>query len=82
MQRVRQVLVRGRGRHLQQVIKGLKPILRGWANYFDLVDVKRPLEALDHLIRRRIRGLVWRQWKRSNSRHRKLSGLGLDAYRA
>ncbi|SDO06830.1 group II intron reverse transcriptase/maturase [Vreelandella arcis] len=82
MQRVRQVLARGRGRHLQQVIKELKPILRGWANYFDHVDVKRPLAALDQWIRRRLRGLVWRQWKRSKTRHRKLRGLGLDAYRA
>ncbi|MBR2514803.1 MAG: group II intron reverse transcriptase/maturase [Halomonas sp.] len=82
MQRVRQVLARGRGRHLQQVIKELKPILRGWANYFDLVDVKRPMEALDQWIRRRLRGLIWRQWKRPATRRRKLRGLGLDAPRA
>ena len=82
MQRVREILKRGRGRHLQQVIKELKPILRGWANYFDLVDVKRPLEALDQWIRRRLRGLLWRQWKRSTTRRRKLRGLGLDASRA
>ncbi|EHA17526.1 group II intron reverse transcriptase/maturase [Halomonas sp. HAL1] len=79
MQRVREILKRGRGRHLQQVIKELKPILRGWANYFDLVDVKRPLEALDQWIRRRLRGLLWRQWKRPQTRHRNLRGLGLDA---
>tara|TARA_R110000824_G_scaffold400643_1_gene608567 strand:+ start:8762 stop:10150 length:1389 start_codon:yes stop_codon:yes gene_type:complete len=82
MQRVRQVLKRGRGRHIQRVIKELVPILRGWAHYFNLVDVKRPLEALDQWIRRRLRGLIWRQWKRPATRRRKLRGLGLDAYRA
>ncbi|MBR9902715.1 MAG: group II intron reverse transcriptase/maturase [Gammaproteobacteria bacterium] len=82
MQRVREILKRGRGRHIQRVIKELAPILRGWANYFDLVDVKRPLEALDQWIRRRLRGLIWRQWKRSATRRRKLRGLGLDASRA
>ena len=82
MQRVREILKRGRGRNIQRVIEGLRPVLRGWANYFNLVDVKRPLEALDQWIRRRLRGLIWRQWKRRATRRRKLRGLGLDAYRA
>lgn len=82
MQRVREILKRGRGRNIQRVIEGLRPVLRGWANYFSLVDVKRPLEALDQWIRRRLRGLIWRQWKRPATRWRKLRGLGLDAYRA
>jgi len=82
MQRVREILKRGRGRHIQRVIEGLGPVLRGWASYFSLVDVKRPLEALDQWIRRRLRGLIWRQWKRLTTRRRKLRGLGLDAYRA
>lgn len=82
MQRVREILKRGRGRNIQRVIEGLRPVLRGWANYFSLVDVKRPLEALDQWIRRRLRGLIWRQWKRPATRWRKLRGLGLDAHRA
>lgn len=82
MQRVRERLKHGRGRHIQRVIEGLRPVLRGWANYFSFVDVKRPLEALDQWIRRRLRGLIWRQWKRSATRRRKLLALGLDDYRA
>ncbi|QNI01754.1 group II intron reverse transcriptase/maturase [Halomonas sp. SH5A2] len=82
MQRVREILKRGRGRNMKRIIEGLRPVLRGWANYFSLVDVKRPLEALDQWIRRRLRGLVWRQWKRPATRYRQLRGLGLDAYRA
>ncbi len=82
MQRVREILKHGRGRNIQRVIEGLRPVLRGWANYFNLVDVKRPLEALDQWIRRRLRGLIWRQWKRPATRRRKLRGLGLDGHRA
>ncbi|OUE45678.1 hypothetical protein BZY95_03335, partial [Billgrantia desiderata SP1] len=47
-----------------------------------LVDVKRPLEALDGWIRRRLRCVIWRQWKRPRTRRRKLLALGLDDYRA
>lgn len=82
MQRVREILKRGRGRHIRRVTKELTPVLRGWASYFSLVDVKRPLEALDRWIRRRLRGLIWRQWKRPRTRRRKLQALGLDAHRA
>jgi RNA-directed DNA polymerase len=82
MQRVREILKRGRGCNIQRIIEGLRPVLRGWANYFNLVDAKRPLEALDQWVRRRLRGLIWRQWKRPATRRRKLRGLGLDACRA
>ena len=82
MQRVREILKRGRGRNIRRVIEELVPVLRGWASYFSLVDVKRPLEVLDQWIRRRLRCLVWRQWKRPRTRRRKLLALGLDAYRA
>ncbi|UEQ02876.1 group II intron reverse transcriptase/maturase [Halomonas profundus] len=82
MQRVREILKRGRGRNIQRIIEELRPILRGWAHYFSLVDVKRPLEALDQWIRRRLRGLIWRQWKRPKTRCCKLMTLGLDARRA
>ncbi|WP_432414577.1 group II intron reverse transcriptase/maturase [Chromohalobacter israelensis] len=82
MQRVREILKRGRGHHTRRVIDELTPVLRGWASYFSLVDVKRPLEALDQWIRRRLRCVIWRQWKRPRTRRRKLLALGLDDQRA
>ncbi|MDV6319370.1 group II intron reverse transcriptase/maturase [Chromohalobacter sp. HP20-39] len=82
MQRVREILKRGRGRHIRRVIEEMVPVLRGWASYFSLVDVKRPLEALDQWIRRRLRCMIWRQWKRPSTRRRKLLALGLGAHQA
>ena len=82
MQRVREILRRGRGRNIRRVVEELTPALRGWASYFSLVDVKRPLEALDGWVRRRLRCVVWRQWKRPRTRRRKLLALGLDDQRA
>ena len=82
MQRVREILKRGRGRHIRRVMEELTPVLRGWASHFSFVDVKRPLEALDGWIRRRLRCVLWRQWKRPRTRRRKLLALGLDDQRA
>jgi RNA-directed DNA polymerase len=82
MQRVRELLRAGRGRSLLHTLEDLNPLLRGWINYFRLTEGKGTLEALDGWVRRRLRCLLWRQWKRPRTRARKLRALGLDAERA
>ena len=81
-ERIRALLRSGRGRSLSQTIETLNPLLRGWINYFQLTQSKGILEELDGWIRRRLRCLLWRQWKRPRTRQRKLQALGLDAGRA
>ena len=82
MQRVRELLRAGRGRSLSHTIETLNPLLRGWINYFQLTQSKTVLDDLDGWLRRRLRCLLWRQWKRPRTRARKLRALGLDAQRA
>jgi len=73
----------GRGRNLGRFItKDLKPLLKGWINYFRLAEVKGIFEELDGWVRRKLRNILWRQWKRPRTRARKLMGLGLDEVRA
>jgi RNA-directed DNA polymerase len=81
-QKVRDLLHTGRGRSLAHTIKTLNPLLRGWMNYFRLTECKGVLEDLDGWVRRRLRCLMWKQWKRPGTRARKLRALGLDADRA
>ncbi|MBQ0745961.1 MAG: hypothetical protein KBT82_09830 [Marinobacter sp.] len=45
------MLKRSRGQSLPTTIRKLKPVLRGWANYYRLTDSKRSVEALDGWIR-------------------------------
>jgi Group II intron, maturase-specific domain len=80
--RVRELLRAGRGRSLAHTIETLNPLLRGWINYFQLTQSKGVLEELDGWVRRRLRCLLWRQWKRPATRARHLRALGLDAARA
>ena len=62
----------GRGRNLAKFITELIPVLRGWVNYFRLVEVKCVFEELDGWIRRKLRCILWRQWKRSLTRAKNL----------
>ena len=80
--RVRAELRRGRGRSLIATIEVLSPILRGWAAYFRLTETKGSLETLDQWLRRRLRCLLWRQWKRPLARARRLMRAGLTEERA
>lgn len=78
--KLRQEFRRGRGRNLGRFIEGLTPILRGWINYFRLAEVKGIFEELDGWIRRKLRCILWRQWKRRYTRFKNLMkrGLGED----
>ena len=80
--KLRQVFRWGRGRSLGHVIATLTPIIRGWVAYFRLSEVKGHLEMLDGWLRRKLRCLVWRQWKRPRVRVRKLRRLGFSTDRA
>ncbi len=73
----------GRGRNVARFIREtLNPLLRGWMNYFRLSQTKGFAEALDGWVRRRLRGIIWRQWKRPATRFKRLCALGLDRNRA
>jgi RNA-directed DNA polymerase len=72
----------GRGRNVGTLIKELTPALRGWVNYFRLVEVKGTFEELDGWIRRKLRCIFWRQWKRTYTRAKNLMKYGLEKDRA
>jgi len=72
----------GRGRNLRRQIGELSPLLRGWVSYFRLAEVKGVFESLDGWLRRKLRGILWRQWKRSFTRAKNLMKRGLGEARA
>lgn len=79
---LRQVFRRGRGHSLKQIIEESTPKLRGWIDYFRLAEVKGIFEELDGWIRRKLRCILWRRWKRSFTRARNLMQRGLSEQRA
>jgi len=80
--KLKELFRRARGWRLSRTIEELNPILRGWGNYYGLSKVKGVFEELDQWIRRRLRLLLWRQWKRPRTRAQKLQKLGLEKSRA
>ena len=82
MYKLRPILRRGRGRSLLGTIKALTMILRGWRTYYALDDRKEVFERIDIHIRRHLRKLVWRAWKRPTTRERERRRRGLPSEQA
>jgi group II intron reverse transcriptase/maturase len=77
-QRVRELTDRNCGKSLYQVVKELNMYLRGWWNYFRFAEARYILKALKTWIIRRLRCLVWKQWKNPRTKVQNLEKLGID----
>lgn len=79
---IKQLCAKARGWKMANTVKELTKKLRGFAAYFRLAEVKGSLEEVDQWVRRKLRAIKWRQWKRPRSRARELMRRGLDEERA
>jgi group II intron reverse transcriptase/maturase len=60
----------------------LRQYITGWVNYFKLADMKSLLPKVDEWYRRRLRMVIWKQWKRIRTRLRNLIKLGIEKDKA
>ena len=78
-ERVRSLTSRTCGRSMEQVIEALNGYLLGWKGYFQLADTPKVFAGLDSWIRRRLRMLPLKQWKRGKTCYRELVARGLSS---
>lgn len=76
--RVRQLTRRTQGRSIRQIVKDLSRYLIGWRGYFGFCETPTVLRDLDSWIRRRLRAIVWKQWKNGKNRYAQLRRYGID----
>lgn len=60
----------------------LRRYIIGWVNYFKLADMKGLLLNIDKWYRRRIRMVIWKQWKLVKTRFANLVKLGISRCQA
>ena len=67
-ERVRKLTGRTRGISIERMAKELAEYLRGWIGYFGKCQTPWVLKSLEEWMRRRLRSVIWRQWKRGTRR--------------
>ena len=81
--KLHEILIRSRSMSLDKRLLKLKQLIYGWVNYFKIADMKVFLIGIDGWIRRKLRVIIWKQWKRIRKRYTCLRKLGInhrDAY--
>ena len=76
--KLRPLLRVGRGQSLATTIVRLNRVLRGWVAYYRWAEATTIFRELDAWIRRKLRCVVWRQWKTPRTRLKRLCRLGIN----
>jgi group II intron reverse transcriptase/maturase len=81
-ERIKTLTSRSNGWGYARRKEALRQYINGWVNYFKLADMKALLERVDEWYRRRLRMVIWKQWKRIRTRYRHLIKLGINKFKA
>ena len=76
-ERLRKLTSRRWGVSMERRIQAINRFTVGWSAYFAYADTPRPFADLDEWLRRRLRQVRWKEWKRYQTRRRNLRALGI-----
>ena len=60
----------------------LVSFVKGWLNYYKYADMLNLMKRIDEWYRRRLRMVIWKQWKKLRTKGRNLIKLGIHKYKA
>ncbi len=63
---------------LDERIKKINYLVRGWVNYFRIANMRQKLADIDEHLRTRIRTIIWKQWKVPTRKEKALIKLGIE----
>jgi len=81
-EKLRRLTKRTRSGKLADIIQEINQYTMGWIGYYWQANTPSVFEDLDKWIRRRLRQMIWKRWKRGTTRYRELVKLGVPRGRA
>lgn len=81
-EKLRRLTKRTRSGKLEEVIQEINQYTMGWIGYYRQANTPSVFEELDRWMRRRLRQMIWKRWKRGTTRYRELVKLGVPRGRA
>jgi RNA-directed DNA polymerase len=80
--KLKQLTKRNRGGDIRQIIKEINEVTTGWINYYGISYMKGYIQGINQWIRRRIRQIIWKRWKRIKTRYKSLIKLKIPKRKA
>lgn len=80
--KLKQLTKRNWGISLDDRIVKLNQVIRGWINYFRIADMRKNMSIITEHLNRRIRCIIWKQWKTWRHRFKCLVKLGINKQKA
>ena len=81
-EKLRRMTRRTRQGKLEDILQEINRYVLGWIGYYRLADTLSVLSELDEWLRRRLRQMIWKRWKRGTTRYRELLALGVPRQQA
>lgn len=81
-EKIRHLSKRTRPGKLEDIVKNVNKFVIGWIGYYRLATTPSMYKELDAWIRRRLRQMVWKSWKRGTTRYHERKKLGVPKERA
>lgn len=76
-EKIRELTSRKQARPIGSILQRLKRYVTGWLGYYAIADMESKVKSLNEWIRRRIRQIFWKQWKKIKTKHDNLVRLGI-----
>jgi group II intron reverse transcriptase/maturase len=80
--RLKLLTSRKRGGKIERILEELTRLINGWLGYYSIADVKAYLKRISEWLRRRIRQIYWKRWKRTRTRLENLIQLKVPRNKA
>jgi group II intron reverse transcriptase/maturase len=81
-ERLKALTSRKRSGTIERIQREWITLLTGWVGYYRIADMKKYLERMNEWLRRRIRQMYWKRWKRVRTRYENLIQLGVSRQKA
>lgn len=80
--KIRELTIRKQARSVENILKRIKRYTTGWLGYYSIADMESKIRSLNEWLRRRIRQIYWKQWKKVSARFSNLKKLGINKQKA
>ena len=80
--KIRQLTSRKQAKPISLILNKMKKYTTGWLGYYCIAEMNSKIKSLNEWIRRRIRQIFWKQWKKPSARFENLKQLGIPKRKA